>query len=165
MRAGWGEEADFYLHHTYDGEESMEEAIFVDPKCTLLPKSQNIVIYGHNMRNGEMFGTLKNYADKEFMKLYSQIRFDTIYEKGLYRVIGVLRTRILNQNEDGFRYYQTFQMKSERMYRECEKFINENLIFGEPVELEFGDELLMLSTCEYSQENGRLVVVAKKERK
>ena len=155
-------EADFYLHHSFEGEDNTEGTLFVDRECKLKPRSQNIVVYGHNMRNGEMFGGLVQYENPEFLSSHRQITFDTIYEQGLYEIIAVLLTRVLNEDEQGFRYYQLFDFKKAQDYVSCQEFINQNLAYGDPVELKEGEELLMLSTCEYSQENGRLVVVAKR---
>ena len=73
-----------------------------------------------------------------------------------------MKTRILNENEAGFRYYRFFNYSSRAQFQECLDFVKENQSFETDSVLEYGDCILMLSTCEYSQENGRLVVVAKK---
>lgn len=109
-----------------------------------------------------MFGTLKMYHDKDFFQAHRKIQFDTLYETGLYEAVAVLKTRILNENEEGFRYYQFFNYQNEREFQKCLEFIEKNQMFGTDSTLEYGDHILMLSTCEYSQENGRLVIVARK---
>lgn len=153
---------DFYLHHDFTGTESAEGALFVDRQNTGYPQDDNTVIYGHNMKNGHMFGRLKMYADEEFFLAHKEIHFDTLYETGTYEAVAVLRTRILSENEEGFRYYHFFNSENEESFQKCLDFIADNQIFAASPALQYGDRILMLSTCEYSQENGRLVVVAKK---
>lgn len=160
MRAEGDKE--FYLHHDFTGAESAEGALFVDAESSIYPQDGNTVIYGHNMKNGHMFGTLKMYLDREFFQAHREIYFDTLYENGIYEAVAVLKTRILNENENGFRYYQFFQYKNKEEFQECLDFVEENQRFGTGSTLQYGDKILMLSTCEYSQENGRLVVVARK---
>lgn len=152
----------FYLDHDFSGMESAEGALFVDEKNSIYPPDGNTVVYGHNMKNGHMFGTLKMYLDEEFFREHRKIHFDTVYETGIYEVVAVLKTRILNENEPGFRYYRFFQYQTKEEFQECQDFVEKNRIFETGTDLQYGDQILMLSTCEYSQENGRLVVVARK---
>lgn len=153
---------EFYLQHDFSGEKSAEGALFVDEKNSVYPQDGNTVIYGHNMKNGHMFGMLKLYTNESFFQEHKEIRFDTIYEEGIYEAVAVLKTRILNKNEQGFRYYQFFQHQNETEFQECLDFVEENRIFETGSNIQYGDRILMLSTCEYSQENGRLVIVARR---
>ncbi len=153
---------DFYLYHDFSGAESAEGALFVDVESSLWPQDDNTVIYGHNMKNGHIFGTLKMYGDADFFQEHREIHFDTLYETGVYEAVAVLKTRILNEDETGFRYYRFFQYGNEKEFQECRDFVEENRLFETDSMLQYGDQILMLSTCEYSQENGRLVVVARK---
>ncbi len=86
----------------------------------------------------------------------------TIYETGIYEAVAVLKTRILNETEQGFRYYQFFQYSNKKQFRQCVDFVAANQLFDSGSSLQYGDRILMLSTCEYSQKNGRLVIVARK---
>lgn len=160
MRAG--SDRDFYLHHDFSGSESTEGSLFVDSENSIYPQDDNTVIYGHNMKNGHIFGMLKMYGNADFFQAHRKIYFDTLYETGIYEVVAVLKTRLLNENEQGFRYYQFFQYENQKEFQECRDFVEENRLFETDSILQYGDRILMLSTCEYSQENGRLVVVARK---
>ena len=153
---------DFYLDHDFTGAASAEGALFTDPENNRWPQDDNTVIYGHNMKNGHIFGTLNLYEDPAYFKTHREIHFDTIYETGIYEVIAVIKTRILNENEQGFRYYQFFQYKNKKQFQQCADFVKANQLFDTGHSLRYGDRILMLSTCEYSQENGRLVIVAVK---
>lgn len=154
---------DYYLHHNYEGDMDAEGALFVDPESKDYPLDDNIVIYGHNMKNGHMFGELKNYSVESYFQNNPEIVFDTIYETNHYQVIAVVQTHIKNEEEDGFRYYQFFNYETQDEFQECVDFIRENQVYGVEDSLQYGDQLLMLSTCDYAEDNGRFVVVARKE--
>lgn len=157
------QDSGFYLDHDYTGEPSREGAVFVDAGTKDFPLDNLVVVYGHNMKNGNVFGELKKYTGEEFVSEHPDVYFDTVYESNEYQIAAVLKTHILYETEEGFRYYQTFGYRSEEEFQECMEFIEENAVLETDEELVYGDEILMLSTCEYSQENGRLVIVAKKK--
>lgn len=152
----------YYLHRDYTGKQSEAGSLFVEGRSSRFPQDDNTVIYGHNMSNGHNFGMLEKYKDSDFFKEHPVIQYDTIYETGTYQIVAVLITRILYQEEDGFRYYRFYNYHSRQEFLECRDFIQENRLYDTGQDLEYGDQLVMLSTCEYSRENGRLVVVAKK---
>ncbi|MDE7310044.1 MAG: class B sortase [Eubacterium sp.] len=152
----------YYLHRDYTGKQSEAGSLFVESKSSCFPQDDNTVIYGHNMSNGRNFGVLEKYKDSGFFKEHPVIQYDTIYETGIYQIVAVLITRILYQEEEGFRYYRFYKYQSQQEFQECSDFIQKNRLYDTGQDLEYGDQLVMLSTCEYSRENGRLVVVAKK---
>ena len=123
----------------------------------------NLVIYGHNMKNGHMFGELKNYGTESYFLSHPRILFHTLYEKAEYEVVTVVQTHIKDETEDGFRYYQFFNYETEEAFSECVDFIQENQIYDVENKLQYGDQLLMLSTCDYAEDNGRFVVIARKK--
>lgn len=157
-----GGELYFYLHRDYQGNATEEGSLFVDSKSSCYPQDGNTVIYGHNMKNGRNFGMLERYEERAFCESHRTIYYDTIYEKGKYQVVAVLKSRVLYQEEPGFRYYRLFNYKSKEEFQECVDFIKQSQIYDLGARLSYGDKLLMLSTCDYSRENGRLVVVAVK---
>ena len=114
------------------------------------------------MSNGQGFGILENYKEPDFFKNHPLIQYDTIYETGTWQIAAVIITRILYQDEEGFRYYRFYNYDSEQEFEECMRFVKENQLYDTGSQLQYGDQILMLSTCEYSKPNGRLVVVAKK---
>ena len=153
----------YYLHRDYTGKETEQGSLFVEKRSCCFPQDDNTVIYGHNMSNGHNFGILENYMDPDFFQTHQTIQYDTIYEEGSYQVAAVLLARVLYQEETGFRYYRLFNYDTKREFQECTDFIKDNQMYDTGVDLQYGDQLLMLSTCEYSRENGRLVIVAKKK--
>ena len=152
----------YYLHRHYDGTKSEAGSLFVESKSSCYPQDDNTVIYGHNMSSGLIFGILENYKDEEFFKNHQTIQFDTVYETGTYQIAAVMITRILYQEEEGFRYYRFYNYHDSSEFQQCMDLIKENQLYDTGIGLQPSDKLLMLSTCEYSLPNGRLVVVAKR---
>ena len=156
------EDEDFYLNHNFQGESDSKGSLFVDGRTEIWPLDQNLVIFGHNMSNGAMLGTLDYYLDASFYEAHQTIVFDTIYSKNLYEIVAVVKTVVKQEEEDGFRYYWLHNYSSRQEYEELLSFIEENQIYDTGKKLDYQDQTIMLSTCEYSVDNGRLVVIAKK---
>ncbi|MCH5343692.1 MAG: class B sortase [Acetatifactor sp.] len=156
-------ESEYYLTHGYDRVEQKAGAIFVDEKVNFNPNDNFIVLYGHNMKDGSMFGQLDNYLDQKYFNEHPEFQFDTLYEEQLYEIVAVLQTKILYTNEEGFRFYQTYHYQDEDTFNDIKKLIQEEQVYDTGIQLEYGDSLVLLSTCEYSVENGRLVVVGRKK--
>ena len=154
------DEIDKYLHRDFYGNDSYRGCLFVDEFCDVL-HSDNLIIYGHNMKDGSMFGTLDKYAGKSFYSEHKYIQFDTIYEKHTYEVVAAIKTSIPPESEDCFRYYEYTAVDDEEMFIEYIQFIEQNRLYDTGIELEPGDKLLTLSTCAYHTTDGRFVVVAK----
>jgi len=152
----------YYLHRDYTGEQSEAGSLFVENASSCFPQDNNTVIYGHNMSNGHNFGILEQYKDPAFYRDHPLIQYDTVYETGTYQIAAVLITRILYQDEEGFRYYRFYNYHTGQEFQECADFVKENQLYDTGEQLQYGDQLLMLSTCEYSEPNGRLVIVARK---
>lgn len=147
----------FYLKHNFDGAYSDYGVPFLDERCAV-DLTNNLVIYGHNMKNGTMFTDLVNYSDKEFWECHQVINFDTMAEFSKYQVMYAFS---FDTNNETFCYNDFTDMNEEQFAEfmaECEK----RMAYDTGIRAEFGDEILTLSTCEYTHENGRFVVIAKK---
>lgn len=155
---------DYYLNHNFDQEEDKNGSIFLDKDCSIFPRSTNLILYGHHMRSGRMFGQLNKYSSEEFYEDHKYIQFDTIYEKGTYEVMYVFRSKIYEESEIVFKYYQFTDAVSETEFDSNMKEMAEISLYDTGVSAEYGDKLLTLSTCDYYTSDGRFVVVAKKIR-
>ncbi len=153
---------EYYLDHNFNQEYDKNGSLFMDAACDVVHRNTNLIIYGHHMRSGKMFGSLNNYSKKEYYEKHSTIRFDTIYEKGLYEVMYVFRSRIYNEDEVVFKYYQFFDAASEKEFESNMQEMAALSLYDTGVTASFGDELLTLSTCDSSEQDGRFVVVAKR---
>jgi hypothetical protein len=130
---------------------------YVDESCTV-GTSNNLVIYGHNMKNGSMFSGLVQYTSKEFFESHPVICFDTVDEPGQYQVIAAFR---YNTNNETFKYNKHSDM-DEAEFAEYVANCKSRSLYDTGITAEYGDMLITLSTCEYTYTNGRFVVVAKK---
>ncbi len=158
-----GTDNDFYLNHNYKKENSWAGSLFLDKDFDIANGSSNYLIYGHRNGQGLMFETLLKYANKNFYENHKTIKFTTLDEDALYEILAVFYSRVYYKNEQNvFRYYYFVNAKDEQEYNEFVKNAKNASIYDTGVSAEYGEQLLTLSTCEYSQKNGRFVVVAKK---
>ncbi len=152
----------FYLDHDINKKEDKNGSLFLDCACDVLAPSQNLIIYGHNMRSGNMFGSLVKYKSEDYCKKHSEILFDTIYEKGVYEVMYVFNSRVYSQDEIVFKYYQFIDASSEEEFDSNMRSMEEMSLYDTGVKAVYGDRLLTLSTCDYLEDDSRFVVVARK---
>lgn len=148
----------YYLKRGFDKSYSDYGVPYVQENC-VLGQSDNLVIYGHHMKNGSMFSDLCNYESEAFYREHSTIHFDTLYEFGEYEIVAVFKT--VAYSEEGFKYYH-FISGDEASFDEYIATCKALALYDTDVTAEYGDQLITLSTCEYSRTNGRMVVVAKK---
>lgn len=153
---------EYYLDHNYSQEYDKNGSLFLDKDCDVIHRSTNLIIYGHHMKSGKMFGNLNKYSSEDYYKNHSTIQFDTIYEKGTYEVMYVFRSRIYNEDEVVFKYYQFLDATSEKEFESNMQEMAALSLYDTGVTASYGDELLTLSTCDNSETDGRFVVVAKR---
>ena len=149
----------YYLKHSFEKQYSDYGVPYVQENCDL-GLSANCVIYGHHMNNGSMFADLCKYADEDFYRAHKTIRFDTLSGFGEYEVVAVFKTAAYS--EQGFKYYHFVNADSAEDFDAFIAKCKELALYDTGVTAEYGDRLITLSTCEYSRQNGRMVVVAKK---
>lgn len=154
---------DYYLIHNYKKEKSSTGSLFLDKDFDLVNGSSNYLIYGHRNKQGLMFEDLIKYAKEDFYKEHTKIRFTTNKEDSIYEIISVFYSRVYYKSEQNvFRYYYFVNAENEEAYNEFVNNAKKVSIYNIETTAKYSDQLLTLSTCEYSQEDGRFVVVAKK---
>ncbi len=153
---------EYYLEHNFNQEYDKNGSLFLDYDCSIYPRSTNLIIYGHHMKSGQMFGQLQKYAKESYGKEHALIQFDSIYEKATYQVMYVFRSQVYNENDIVFKYYRFINANSEEEFNSYMKEMAAMSLYDTGVTASFGDSLLTLSTCDNSQEDGRFVVVAKR---
>ena len=124
--------------------------------------STNLIIHGHTMKSGQMFGNLKLYQDKEYGLSHNIICFDTLYEKREYELIAVFYSQVYYQSEDVFKYYNFFQADTQEEFDDWYSNIKVMSLYDTGVTAEYGDEFITLSCCAYHVQDGRFVVVGKR---
>lgn len=154
---------DYYLDHNYNQEYDKNGSIFMDMNCTPDFPNDNMIIYGHHMKSGKMFGNLNRYSRKEFFEKNPLIYFDTIYEEGIYQVMYVFRSQIYAEEDIVFKYYKFIDAASPDEFYSSMESMAELSLYDTGVTAAYGDKLITLSTCDSAAgTTGRFVVVAKK---
>lgn len=153
---------EFYLDHDFSGKEDRNGTLFLDDECDTMLPSTNLIIYGHNMKSGLMFGELDSYKSETFYKNHPVVKFDTLYHEGLYDVAFAFNSKVFSEAEITFKYYQFIEPNSKEEFDSAVKSMREMSIYDTGVEISYGDHLLTLSTCDYDEKNGRFVVVCKR---
>lgn len=149
----------YYLKRSFEKQYSDYGVPYVQENCDL-ELSDNCVIYGHHMNNGSMFADLCKYADEDFYREHKTIHFDTLSGFGEYEIVAVFKT--VAYSEQGFKYYHFTRADSAEDFDAYIAKCKELSLYDTGVSAEYGDRLITLSTCEYSRQNGRMVVVAKR---
>ncbi len=154
----------YYLYRNYKKENSNYGSIFIDSNSNIENPNSNIIMYGHNMKDGSMFKDLLKYADEEYYNNHKYIVFVTNTSSSTYEIIAVFKSRIFYKNEKNvFRYYQCTNLNNEQDYNYYVNNCKELSLYDTGVNAEYGEQIITLITCEYSSENGRMVVIAKKK--
>ncbi|MFG6395358.1 MAG: class B sortase [Lachnospiraceae bacterium] len=152
---------EFYLNHNFDGEKDEAGSIFADARNDVFLPDDNIIIYGHNMKNGSMFGTLQYYLDKDYYNSHNIVSFDTLYKRGTYQIAVVGLSKISEESDGTFKYYDFINAENKKSFKKYVENIKKLEAYDTGVSLKYGDKLITLSTCNSVEKDGRLFIVAK----
>lgn len=126
--------------------------------------STNLIIHGHTIRTGDMFGSLKKYENETYGKEHNIICFDSLYEQREYELISVFYSQVYYQSDEVFKFYNFFQADTQEEFDDWYRNIKELSLYDTGVTAQFGDEFITLSTCSYHVEDGRFVIVGKRRK-
>jgi len=147
---------EYYLNHNFALEESIAGTLFLDGSNLIVPEDKNLIVYGHNMRNGTMFRPLLQYEQLSFLKENPIVRFDTIHQNRDYVPFAVF-TVTADPGSERYMNIRQFLLDEpgwEDYIAEMRRLSMHNI----PVDVQYGDNVLLLVTCEYTHNNGRFVV-------
>ena len=150
--------ANFYLYKDFDKNDSVRGSIYAAEICDVFEPSDNITLFGHNMKDGSMFAYLGNYYEKSAWENNPLIFFDTLTESQVYKIFAVFKTS--GTDNVGFAYHQMADAKDEAEFNQFVATCKELAFYDTGITPVYGDKLLCLSTCEYTIDNGRFVVAA-----
>ena len=146
------EEQDYYIRRGFDGKRSVYGSIYMDNASYM--QGTNIVLYGHNMKSGKMFGALKHYLDTEYRDTHKEIRYITQDRITCYEVCAVMTASAEDEKlVQNLIPYTEQEMENLRVYLYDHGGMTE--------EIDWGDQLITLITCEYTKKDGRLFVIGK----
>ncbi len=158
-----GTDNDFYVNHNYKKQKTASGSIFIDADYNWNPMSTNLLIYGHNMKNGTMFTSLLNYKSKSYYNAHPNIRFTTNTFDVTYEIIAAFESKVYDESDtNSFKYYNFIHAKNEEEFDNFISNVKSISIYDTGKTAKYGDELMTLSTCAYHTKNGRFAVVARK---
>lgn len=154
---------DYYLKRDFDKKDSIYGTLYIDGASKISTPNTNIIIYGHNMKNRTMFGSLKEYRNKSYYDAHPKIIFNTLYEQGEYEIFGAFYAQVLKKSDTtSYRYYNFLEATSEEEFNEFIQYVEKVRQYDTGVRPQYGDQLITLSTCSSHVENGRFAVVARR---
>lgn len=155
------EDEEYYLYKGFDKKKNSNGCLILDTDSCTNPLTTNLIIHGHNMKSGAMFGNLTDYESEEYFKEHTSVILHTKECQRNYEVIAVFYSQVYKKTDDVFKFYKFFQADTEEEFYDFYNNIKELSLYDTGVTAEFGDNFITLSTCAYHVERGRFVVVAK----
>ena len=155
---------DFYLNHDMNGKVNSYGSLFLDERCDVFPsrRTQNQIIYGHNMRYGAMFGTLDEYRDIEYYRDHPTITFDSLWEHNEYKIFAIMITNDTTDDTFGYSFspYRNNFVNQEDFLLWTE-YCKQRSLYDIDVDIKPDDEVITLSTCCYDFDEARFILVGR----
>lgn len=158
---------DYYIDHNFKKEKSRYGTLFFDHRDIISAEgsSKNLVIYGHNMKDGNMFADLLKYKNLSFYKQNPTFTLTTRFTQSEYRVFSVFLINSKPEDDNGYLYnFLRNNFVDDDSFNEWIKEARKRSLIGTTVNVDEGDEILTLVTCAYDFKDARLVVMARKTR-
>lgn len=155
------DDEEYYLKRDFNKKSSAAGCLLLDTDSCMDPLTTNLIIHGHNMKDGSMFGTLLKYEKEDYLEGH---RLIYLYGKDcehIYEVMAVFRSKVFYATDDCFKFYKFFNAATQEEFDDFYENVKEMSVYDTGVTAEYGDRFITLSTCAYHTENGRFVVVAK----
>ncbi|MDR0822041.1 MAG: class B sortase [Oscillospiraceae bacterium] len=170
-----GEDNVYYTKHNFDKQVTENGTVFADYRNTFdgAKVSPNTVIYGHNLITKYYFEPLVVYRHPEnydsFVKSHLNVTFDTLYERGEYKIFSAMLVNVSDHLGEVFEYWNKLSFKNKADFDNYVAECLDRSYFYTGVDLKYGDEIVTLSTCDFSMfmgndSNMRMVVMARKVR-
>lgn len=164
----------YWLKHDFDGEYSYSGSVTAE-YCAHIGsdyRSPNILLYGHNMSNGTFFRDVNKfdvlYYGRDMYDEHPVIQFDTLYEKGLYKIFAMMQVNVDEEDGEVFYYTAPYTFKNKQEFIDYyAQVLDRSFIFTPQVDLKYGDEVIALSTCDFpfgKSKNIRYVLYARRVR-
>ena len=152
----------FFLNHDALGKRNSNGAIFLDEDVRLITRPYTLFLYGHNMKNGNMFGRLRKYKESAYFNSHRIITFDTLYEEGQYAVFSVIE---MDTTPGTARWYDLWSLVTDRIpdREEAIRNLERRSVVRDVLDVQADDQILLLVTC-IDDDQERLVVAARRLR-
>lgn len=152
----------FFLKHDATGKRNGNGAIFLDSDISLTTRPYTVILYGHNMKSGNMFGRLKKYKESAYFNSHRIITFDTLYEEGQYAVFSIME---MDTTPGTARWYDLWSLVTDRIpdREEAIRNLERRSVVRDVLDVRADDQILLLVTC-LDDDRDRLVVAARRLR-
>ena len=151
----------YYLKHDFEKNYTDYGCPFMQADCDALAPSNNLIIYGHNMKDGSMFADLAKYRSKDFWQTHKTVWFDTALGSYAYEIFAVIHTTVQADAADAFPFYRFVDAAAPEDFADYVSACKARALYDTDISAEYGDKLLTLSTCDNITDNGRWLVIAK----
>ena len=138
----------YYLHRLINGEYNASGSIFMDYRNNPNLEDNNTIIYGHNMKSDEMFGTLQNYKNQEYYENHKIIYYFTQEKSYEIKLIAGYTASL---EDDIYNLNEINQEQKEKLLQKSD--------FKSDVNINQNDKLITLSTCSYEYEDARYILI------
>jgi len=155
------QDGEFYLDHDFEREINKNGLPFLD-EYSHMDDSDILLIHGHHMKSGAMFAELMKFKKESYYKEHATLQFSSLYDKEQYEIVAVILSKVYLETDEVFKYYQIDKVQSPAEFQSYMQNIAKLALYDTGVTAQYGDKLIVLSTCEYSTKDGRLAVVARK---
>lgn len=150
------QEPEKYLRRNFEGEYSVSGVPFLEG--TSLLNDTNLIIYGHNMKNGTMFSDVTKYREKDFCVKHPYIEFETKDGLKCYDVFAVVCVKKTDN------WYKFSYAENEEQYRDKITEIKKRSIYDTGIVPEYGQQLITLSTCYGNAKDDRIIVIGAEQK-
>lgn len=153
------DQPDYYLHRDFQGRDRRGGTPYLDSLCSPDDPRANLLIYGHHMKDGTMFAPLTQYTESDWLRQHPYIQFDTLEDAGIYQVAAVF---VLEHAGSTAAWQQLLFPPSDEDFDLAWASLADCRADDTGIKLTREDQLLALVTCEYTHQDGRLMVLARK---
>ena len=151
----------YYLMHDFEKNYTDYGCPFMQADCDVQAPSDNLILYGHNMKDGSMFADLAKYRSKDFWQVHKTVWFDTAVGGYAYEIFAVIHTTVQEDAADAFPFYRFVNATAPEDFADYVSACKARALYDTGISAEYGDKLLTLSTCDNITDDGRLLVIAK----
>lgn len=153
-------DSNFYLSKDVNMSYRLSGSIFIPNDIEFDDKM--VLVYGHQMNDGSMFGSLHNYKNKNYFNSNKKINLYSLYDKSDLEVVAVLLTQVYYGADKGFEFYNYRGDISTTEFEEYKNGIKSSILYGSVDDISYTDDFVELITCEYSHKDGRLVLLCRR---
>ena len=152
----------YYLKHDFEKRYTDYGCPFMQADCDAIASSDNLIIYGHNMKDGSMFADLAKYGSKDFWQAHKTVWFDTALGSSAYETFAVIHTTVQADADDVSLFYRFVDAASPEEFADYVSACQARALYDTGISAQYGDKLLTLSTCDNITDNGRWLVIGKR---